>query len=510
MTSPPSALVRFLGASLALFAQVSYGANTLAVASGDCRDPELLGSMLIFSRALNDRIRPDLMSPEILANRMRPRPERSLEDLQRLNDAGQTQFYSAQYPKAETTLRTVLRVVESMPPNPHAWAIEAAALRTLAMVYREGKRQEEVEGAFRRILRVDPEHVLDPDYYSPTTRAEFERVRKLLAQEERIRLDVFSEPSGADVFIDGRRMGKTPFHRDLVAGSYRVAVVSGPALSFPRVVDLSQPAALTVDLELEASVGVSGDICVSTKDGRMSVDRALKLGVLLQAQQVIVLGRESRIGEPGWVSAALVSAADGKRLREGGVNSSGPGGGDLLKDLAEFVITGRSISSVVPLDGTKPVVLPPPPVQEQASVVAIEAPIASATVAEVRAQPLAWKRPAALGLASVGVLAAVGGTWSSLSHGNARTELQSLLDPTGALPPEGTPEHARAVELTTRTGSLRTRSTLLFVGAGGAIAGSAALWLLDLGPRAGAGEGRVQVLPSVGPESTGMVFSGAW
>jgi hypothetical protein len=99
-------------------------------------------------------------------------------------------------------------------------------------------RAREAGEAMERLLAIDPDHRPDPDQYSPSFRQAFEEVRRRVAREPRVRLDVESAGRPATVFVNGRPCGRAPARLLLPPGRYRVGGRSGPARAGAVTVDL--------------------------------------------------------------------------------------------------------------------------------------------------------------------------------------------------------------------------------------------------------------------------------
>src|SRR4051812_38476002 len=90
------------GAALSiLLCSVSWaGPKSIAVASGDCRDADLLNAATAFSDAVAGQLKADALDPAQLLERLRPRPSAGLDETQRQIDTAQSQFYGGQLDKA--------------------------------------------------------------------------------------------------------------------------------------------------------------------------------------------------------------------------------------------------------------------------------------------------------------------------------------------------------------------------------------------------------------------------
>src|SRR5687768_5970238 len=76
----------------------------MVLASGDCKDAELSSQTKALHDTLTARPNEDVLSATEFGERLFPQPSRSFEDIQRLLDAAQGQFYEGQFAKATQTL----------------------------------------------------------------------------------------------------------------------------------------------------------------------------------------------------------------------------------------------------------------------------------------------------------------------------------------------------------------------------------------------------------------------
>jgi hypothetical protein len=263
------------------------------------------------------------------------------------------------------------------------------------MIFRNMDPPHAWDDELRAALRLDPGFTLDPNNYAPALRARLERLRRDMAHEPRERLQIGSKPSGAKVFLDGREMGQTPFDERVLLGPYALTLQLNGRTTFPRriVLDQEQPLSIQVDASFETAFDTRGFTClVETPPPEPQAGNALKLGTVLEAEQVVLV----RVARPAvdtlWLTASVFNVQSAQRLREAGIKLSRDAHqrGDAVHELAQFVSTGRYGPGVEPV--LQPASLPPDAV-----------PVATA------AQARTWKTPVGIGAASLGGAAAVVG-----------------------------------------------------------------------------------------------------
>jgi hypothetical protein len=332
----------------------------VVVASGECKDAELSSHSKAFHDALKARQDQELLSLSAFSERLFPPPTKSFEDLQRQLDAAQDQFYEARYTKAEQAINEALKEISRLPAGEARWQLYANAQLLHALNYRSMGKVKESDAAFRNVLRLKPQHKLDPALYAPSIRQAFEKVRDELAKAKKVRLSVKSTLPASDVYLDGLRVGQTPLTLEVAAGTYDITLVKGTAVSFPRqILAQGTDTPVLVDLAYEGSVSASPFPCLASPDkaDERTLSHAVRLGGLLGVEEVIVVRLEPSSSGPKWFAATVLNVEGGQKVREGGFKTQGfDAPPDSLSALVDFVTTGNVPSNlVVPnTDGTAP------------------------------------------------------------------------------------------------------------------------------------------------------------
>ena len=338
-------------------------------ALGDCGDVQLRTAARVFHAALVERTPRSPQTMGDVVRSLRPQATKSLDELRRQLESAETQFYNASYPAASQQVREALDELERSEPGPARWEMTIQAHLLEALIARGTSRMAEAEEASRRVLRLQPEYQLDRDFFSPTVTAFFNRVRKQVAGAPKARLVVTSSPPGADVYLDGRLVGRTPFTSQYLAGAYQLQLDRQGSWSFPRTIQLSagRDAVATVDLSFEGSVVAGEPLCLVHKANTGDpFKNAVKLGALIGVDEVVVLRQQKKAAGAGWVTASLLNVQGGQTVREGSLQTSefgdmGASGGELVN----FVVTGQASGAVRPpppeaRSTQAPSLLPPP------------------------------------------------------------------------------------------------------------------------------------------------------
>jgi hypothetical protein len=433
------------------------------VALGDCKDPDLLRYARQFEERLSDRVGPQLLPEEQFQARVGPPPTHTLDEARRQVSTAENLFYNDRVADSLALLDQTLAELERLPPGPDRAKTFGEAQLIRGMTLSALRRRDASDDAFRAVLRVDPRHVMSPDAFSPTFRQRFEKLRTELARARKARLSVQSQPTGATVYVDGFALGHTPATLDLVPGTYQIVVGRPDAYSFPHVMQLRQDTSLRVDLAFEQTIPPTRAPCLQQpRDGHETpLGNALKLALLLEVDQLVVLRLDRPPAGPSWLSAAVLNAQTAQRTREGGIQlGSSRGGGDDLGELARFVVTGETGDRVVAVN----------PSAGQASVLALPPP---AAVSQSQASPLrTWRTPTGIALTATGAVALGLGVVFQLKANDSASKFNQAYAGGSAPPPSqvGTVDGYRS--------DAHTQQTLAYVGyAVGAAAIGTGLWL---------------------------------
>jgi hypothetical protein len=467
----------------------------VVVASGDCKDAELSAQTRSFYGALAARPDENILTAADFSERLFPQPSGSFEDIQRQLEAAQGQFYEARYAKAGQAIDEVLRQVARLPVGEARWKLYVDAQLLQALNHRAMGKVKESDDAFRNVLRLDAQYTLDPDYYPPSTRQAFDKLRRELAKAKKVKLSVKSTLPASEVFLDGRSMGQTPLTLEVLAGSYELTLKKGDAVSFPRQLPVQgEETPVLVDLAYEGSVTASPFPCLaSNAEGEQVLSHAVRLGGTLGVEEVIVVKLERASSGPKWLAATVLNVEGGQKLREGGFKTQGlDAPTEPLLALVDYVTTGKPQPSVVVLNSNTE-----PPWEKSAALVPEGMNAAPATSGSVR--PLRVASYVTLG---AGVAALAGAGVVRLAAQSDYTELMKNHLTQGKVDAND----AAGMELLRKLSQKSNAITGLLIGSGAALATGTVLYFLspsDAPPP-------VSVGVTAGPDGAGASLSGTF
>ncbi len=324
------------------------GPRTLVLGGGRCEDPELAVHVRAFGQKLQPRLEGGMLELDAVAERLRPPARASADEVRRQLEAAQAQFYASEFRKAETVLEEALKDAASLPPGADRVKLQTDGYLLQMLLAREQRQQPAKLAAMNRVLRLQPDFKLDPVFFPTSVRQEFDAQRGKLKTTPSAELVVKSSPSGAEVSLDGVLVGRTPLRRTLPQGTYSLQVVKEKLSSFARTVELRGPVQSQVDLDFEGSVETQLTPCLAEANPDTLMNKAVRLGSLVDAEQVVVLTVQRPEAGPSWVTASLISVERGQKTREAGFKARGELQTErALTELAEFVATGQATKNVV-------------------------------------------------------------------------------------------------------------------------------------------------------------------
>lgn len=474
------------------------GGKTLVVASGDCSDGQVLSALKDLEGEARRRLGAELLEPETALDIVRPRPSRSLQDVQRQVESARALLYAGQPERALGLAQQALQELERAVPQARPAPLIVEALTLSAQLQKSLGRRKEMAESFRRLVRLDPDLTLDPETWAPSTVAAFEAVKKELARGRRLPLSVrVTEGAQGTVLIDGRPMGTTPLAVDLLPGAYLVSLMVGEAVSFPHPVEVPRDFMLTVDLRFEGDVPLQPPLCLRGPDDAA----ALRLAGLVAAERLIVVRNAARRGEPASVAGTLYEVASGRLARSGAVRLPD------LPRLVTFLVTGEALPGVLPGAEAAPrvEVAPQPSAGE-------ERPALGGAPGSVPAAPPGGSagrgglRAVSYSLIGFGALAAIAGSVVFASGDMDRLRLAGLeLAVRGGRypsPADMGPAYEEVLRRMPAVDANRALTGALLGGGVGAVLGG--VLGLVLFPAAA-----VQVTPAVGPDGAAVSVGGA-
>lgn len=361
--------------------------KTLVVAAGDCTDGSLLASEREFVELSRGLLASELLDHDDVINQVRPEPSRGLDDIERQIETARSLLFNAQYERSFELVKDALAGLDRASPRVGPWPATVAALLLSAQLGKSLNRPQRSTDAFRRVLRVEPDHRPDPNFWPPSTIRAFEEVRQELRRSKKGVLQVDSKSaSAASVFVDGREVGKTPIRLELPLGTYRLSLVFENRESFRREVTLGPgpEQAVEVDMAFEGNViaRARSPLCIAGDDAG-----PLKLAGVVGANRVVVLRNAAQTGNPPYLSGVLYDVSRGARVRNAGILPAE------LRELMMYLFTGSPDISGRP---------PPAPVPVPAAQGIVDDPGRAPRSIAVR--PLGF---ASLGIGAAGAIAGI-------------------------------------------------------------------------------------------------------
>ena len=425
---------KWLSITACFAALAAHGSSrTALVAAGRCDDPDLIEQSKELTRVLRARTGAQLIDRAELIEHLGAPASQQPGEPQRRIEGAELQYFEADYRGAERRLLDALREIERLAPGLKRWQLFARSVLLRALVLRATNRSAEADEQFRRVLRLDADHRLDSDYFSPSARSRFERLRGQVASQPRATLVVTSNPAGADVYLDGRAIKRsTPVSLEVIPGRYSISLSRDGGFSFSRTIEVAESSAVHFDFEFEGSFQSQPVPCFrDAGDEPTRLMNAMKLGQRLSIEQVVIARTEQRSAGYLWLSAAVVQVATGLKIWEGGVKlDSSDAVSSLLGELAELINSGKTGRNIVASSLVPALSLPEPAAIEPKLDAVATTPLRQATPPKSSRN---WSGVVGAGLVGLGTAAVGTGIFFQVRSEQGRAELNRYYTG-GALP----------------------------------------------------------------------------
>lgn len=264
----------------------------------------------------------------------------SLEEVHKTINEGRTQFFGLDYGTAEATLLKVLPDIDRLTPGPERWAAAVLARIEVAHVSMFNQKPALADEMLFDVVRLQEDLKLDRHLYPPLLRDELEKVRRSVQKARRFKLRVSSAEREQLVFINGKELGKTPFERSLVEGSYEVIVGDPPAHSFLRRLDLRADTDLpAVEVAPESRLKAQAGPCYEAEP--VPEERSAAAALLASALRVdqVAMVRLEKAAADAYAGATIYDVALGREVRDGRQRFDSDET-PRLKKLARYLLTG--------------------------------------------------------------------------------------------------------------------------------------------------------------------------
>jgi hypothetical protein len=320
--------------------------RTAVIAAGDCPNPELDANVGRFEKKLGGQRAVSVVGEAELLVRVGREPSKSVEELQRQIESARQLFQRSQHRQAMKDLRATLEEIARLDPGERRWQLEVSARLLDALVDSQLPGKKSTDEAFGRVLRLDPTYKLERGQFTPSMVQRFEKLRRKMASARRGALEVTSSPSDAEVFLEGRSVGRTPYRGSFPEGSYQLQVGKDGTSSLQRDVRVPTRRAVHVDLQFEGTVLGARSLCLAdAPDQNAALSNAVKLGSMLDLDQVVLL-RMERPHQDSALGITVVDVSAGRSIRTGSLPMEGGAASDTgLAELARFVTTGKEMPS---------------------------------------------------------------------------------------------------------------------------------------------------------------------
>ncbi|MDD5224198.1 MAG: PEGA domain-containing protein [bacterium] len=226
--------------------------------------------------------------------------------------AGSLAYENLEFAEASRILKEVISVLEEGREGRDTIKILARADLYLGMVYLAEGLESLAEKQFDSASLLDPGLVLDPQLFPPEIIAGFSRAKSRIESRGRISLKVETRPAGAEIFFDGRPVGKGPLSLSVIPGTHYLSAenAEGPFPGRKLELKAREEARVLLELGKVPAVSVAPAIGSGAKSPRspwwkkkavIIGGSALVLGTVTAVVLICVLKGKGGSGETGAV-----------------------------------------------------------------------------------------------------------------------------------------------------------------------------------------------------------------
>ena len=208
--------------------------------------------------------------------------------------AGSLAYENLEFAEASRILKEVIAGLEEGREGRDTIKTLARADLYLGMVYLAEGLESLAEKQFESAGLLDPGLVLDPQLFPPGIIASFKQAKLQVESRGRINLRVETQPAGAEIFFDGRSVGKSPFTFSIIPGTHYLAAEKAGLSSPGRKLELKPREDARVLLELGTVPG--GSVSSSIGSGENPTrGRGWKKKAVIIGGSALVLGMAATI-----------------------------------------------------------------------------------------------------------------------------------------------------------------------------------------------------------------------
>lgn len=180
------------------------------------------------------------------------------DEVENLLERGRKSYDSLELKKAVSLLKKAESLVLSTPNKPFRMDVFTQVLIYLgASKVFLGKKAEGLR-VFKTLLALNPKAKLDPMLFPPSLFSVFGKAYKELKKKPKGKILLDSDPSGANIWLDGRQMGLTPKRLSgLLPGRHTLRLVHSGYQDTGEMVELAAGAQKKIELSLDMLMGTA-------------------------------------------------------------------------------------------------------------------------------------------------------------------------------------------------------------------------------------------------------------
>lgn len=180
----------------------------------------------------------------------------------------------------------------------------------LGDIYAGANKKRDARNTFKEAVRLNPEREITRKEYAPKTLAHFEAAKEeYLSKAKVIKLDVFSNPKKADVYVNGVHQGQTPIRLDrFTSGEHFVLAKKAGYRPMAKKIKIDsnyQRVKLNLEKDESTKQNFPGIMVEDMRNVDEQVRMAAKVGNLLNVDKVVLVSVQE-VGYNHKVSARMI------------------------------------------------------------------------------------------------------------------------------------------------------------------------------------------------------------
>ena len=256
----------------------------------------------------------DLVDPQKVANVLRyyqaVPPSEVVANIQTQVATAKEQYFNLNYSASESSLQEAIAGLERDPDLIFSQgSLLLEAYLTLGLVWQAQKQNDSALSAFRKVLAVDPQYLLDASAFSSTVVHLFDQVRSEMRGDGTLLIE--TDPKVAEVFVNGVARGVTPVKvSGLPNGEYAVSIRTNHYREVKRWVKVTSGSKALVKEKLawDGTTAIA-KLGLTPEEGRDQIGEGIRIANLMHVDKVVLLDVDEADSGSGQITCRMIDRA---------------------------------------------------------------------------------------------------------------------------------------------------------------------------------------------------------